>query len=127
MSNSFDVRSEPGSAWDKEQLNRLGVEFEEGHKALNLIPRDRALKRSSKIYRNLTEEFGLSWSEVTSGPHGSRDYSLYDALEFLGRKRSPALIWKSSSPSARTSSSKKQNTGSLPIMESPLEHKPKRR
>ena len=92
MSNPFDVRSEPGSAWDKEQLNWLGVKFEEGHEAPNLIPRDRALKRSSKIYRNLTEEFGLSWSEVTSGPHGSRDYSLYDALEFLGRKRSPALV-----------------------------------
>lgn len=127
--NPFDLNPVPGSAWDKDHLKWLGVGFTDELQAADMVPDGWVLRKSSKIYRSLTQYLDLPWLEIDSELFDRENSAVYDGLELLGKKRAFAcdfLVDDSSSPWGQPSTSVEQTKRSPPIAESPQEHKTRR-
>lgn len=80
--NPFGVESKPGSKWNKHQLRWLGVDVEDGHQAVDLIPDEWRLQQRSKIYTTLIRHLDLTWSELAS-EHSDEFRAFYEGLLLL--------------------------------------------
>lgn len=129
MSNPFKIDSKPGSSWDKDQLEWLGVDFEAGHQAVDLIPDGRVIEDRSKIHKLLTRYLDLPWSKVIDEDPEKEFDLFYESLKLLGRKRSSVhvpRVWESSTPSGPASTPRNQIKRSIPIGDIPSDHQTKR-
>jgi hypothetical protein len=150
-SNPFDVTAASGSEWNKDHLDWLGVDLEDGHKPENLISGGWKLQQSSKICRTLTQFLDAPWSDIQANDYPGQGLGgIYDDLELLGRRNSSIhapVPFDSSTPlrpiydaevdgsplerttkrtRMSTTSPEKQSESSIRMSESPSVHQTKR-